>query len=717
MSVLSVPRIHVKGKASWNPATCNNNDQWSIYDFPKAELYWPGLEEFGITRDNVRETFAEWALEPRWFQEPGSKDPAAGWWQPPAEWDYFGGLEWSLHSASEQTVVTGGLLEHGGALITDDPLVGACFDVVGDTFPGGSFNTPARFVDNNPDCFWSSTFYLKRFQLGTRPAPGHYLTGEIEPGTYGCSRLFNMKYNLNRGRKLQIAGSGGTVVQGCIPADRLDLHPRDSMLLKRLEQALKDPGVKGLMIRCVCYLTRYFTLPEFDCVNQITDENQRTSAQYRLLAKLWREQLDNDKTPTANPAVSTVVGTIGLWQDQDADAVSNMPGGRFLIGKAQLPGKQGKATGLWTGPAVIETHPERSGERYVSLDLATTVAGVDYTGTKNDLGTLELNLVGGLDPQLIGMIPYAAYDKAAFEARSAIVDLKLPPTVTEDALRTGYLELSCQPPGAARTVVMHERLITIETEQRSYYVEQGTKGRITVQVRERGAVPQRDLNIRVKQYVPAPPQPLASGWYWQEPADDKKLIRFVDDKIKVPSGIGKAEVEFDLIAPGCPIVVFFSAEEFPGDLPPKIGMIPAESEKVAPWGPSSESTSWASYSCVRVMPFDNKLPDEFWSDWKTSGCRPEYAWEWVYRNILYLHDALYPVMRYVGGLDLGDKAVVDKNIDQIVELCGPELRDSTLYMPVSRELSNGKRTVLRYYQAIVHAVNNGEDLEKMERPV
>jgi hypothetical protein len=695
----------------------NNNDQWTVYDFPRGELYWPYLNKFGITEHNVRQKFQDFALEPMWYHDPGKPtDPYAGWWQPPGEWDYFGGMEWFLHSDKAHTSVTGGRLAHGGDLITDDPAVGAVFDAVGDTFPGGTFNTPARMVDNNPDAFWSTAFYLKRFQLGTRSAPERYLSGPIEPNTYMLSRLFNLQYNLNRDGMMQIAGVGGTVLQGCIPKGTLHLEPHGSQLLTRLKDRLKDDAVLGLMVRCTVSMTRYFNLDEFACCDEIRDKYKRTSAQYRLLVQKWREELAAQNTPSANPAVSSLVGTIGLWHK--TDPVTNSPGGRFLIPTASLPVPEG----AWPGPAVAEldpTSPGADGKRYVTVDLTTTVPAVDSTGAKLDVGTLELNLVTDQTVQRLGSIIPTKYDQQAFQESAGIVDVELDPGVTDQAMAGGMLQLTCQTPKNERMVLLQERTITVQTEHRSVYIEQGQAQQITVEVRERGVIPQRDVEIRVKQYVSAPVQPEADGTFWQDPSVTPEKTEYVElgsETIVAPKGTGRAVLTLATVNPGCAVVAFFPKEQFPADLPPRIGLCPMP-DGVA-WGPSYESTPWTYYTCVRVLPFDNELPRDFIAEWEKSGRSPDFAWEYVYRRVLYLYDALYPVMRYFGDLDLGDRAVVDKNIDQIVELMDPRLRDanSTIYMPVSRELSAGKYWVLRMYRAIVHGVNSGADMSELEVP-
>jgi hypothetical protein len=213
--------------------------------------------------------------------------------------------------------------------------------------------------------------------------------------------------------------------------------------------------------------------------------------------------------------------------------------------------------------------------------------------------------------------------------------------------------------------------------------------------------------LRVQQYVPWPLPPGANGQAWQlPPTEQHKVIELDQITVTVPADAGKIDIEFSVLRPGFPIIAFFPIDQFPDDLPKNIGPVPGE---------SSESTVWASYACARVLPFDDHLPDEFRRHFVESGRDPKAAWNFVYQRILYLYDVMYPVMRYFEGLDLGDRDAVDQNIDQIVQLSDPEMRHSTLYMPVTRELSAGKREVLKIYQKIVHAAEAGLPLDSTLR--
>ena len=427
MSVLSVPRLFFRGEASWNPATLNNNDQWETVDVVGAELNWSYLESQAppITRANARLRFPEWARTLRWYQ-----GEQGGWYQPPAEWNYYGGNEVALHTASARTVVTGTQLDYGVPVLGDhaeEALVGAYVDVAGDSYPGSAFAGAARVVDVNPDSFWSTCVFLRRVQIGDDSAPGALLDGEVEPGTFMTSAWLNLERNLNGCRDLELAAVGGAVFQACLPkGDTLRLPPpTSSPWAARVERELGRPEVKGLMVRMSVYLTRYFQGEAFqDC--------QGRSARYTRLCQLWDEQLAEGWEPGQNPAVSRVLGTVGLWIKGEPAGV---PTGRLLTPRARAA-VEGPAP---LGPAVVEVH---AAERVVSVDLGATVAERDGSGAKADLGPLSLVLEGdGAPPVVLATLEHADYAAERYEATAGIVDRRLPDGVDGNAVAAGTLRL------------------------------------------------------------------------------------------------------------------------------------------------------------------------------------------------------------------------------------------------------------------------------------
>jgi hypothetical protein len=58
-------------------------------------------------------------------------------------------------------------------------------------------------------------------------------------------------------------------------------------------------------------------------------------------------------------------------------------------------------------------------------------------------------------------------------------------------------------------------------------------------------------------------------------------------------------------------------------------------------------------------------------------------------------------MKYYGSLDLGSQAAVDQNIALLLQLTDGSMAGSSVYMPVTRDLSAGKRQVLEMYGWLV----------------
>ncbi|MBB5939749.1 hypothetical protein [Streptomyces zagrosensis] len=724
MSVLAVPRLYFNGVMSNNPATGNNNDQWPVYDFPHAELNWDYLNEqqSGITPENVRDTFPVWARQLRdYVDERGRK-----WQQCAGEWNYYGDMGWALHHRDLETRVTGTQLAHGTGPVTDDELVKqkAVIDVVGDPFPGNTFHTPARAIDNNPDAFWCTNFYLKKIQIGTVTAPECFVTGEVQPGTYMTSRWLNLQRNLNTDGMRQLAGVGAAMLQACLPKEELRITQGSSVALQALKDKVdNDSTVRGLMVRCVVYLTHYFNLDGFEDCNKIPDLGNRFTAQYSRLVRLWNDELEAGRVPSQNPTVSKVVGTVGLWHQ--GEDVTSGPCGRVLypkkkfFGWAPPPSKHEDPVSGWLGSAMVECHKAADGKRYAVIDLGSTIPETDGDALKAQLskkrqndaehGALELVLSTGGDK--LPAIPYGQYAKAAYERTSGIVELLIPDAVTDKMFNDADLSLkaAAMPVGDSGDVLT-ERATVVETDQRSTYLD-GDNVTITLHARTKGAKPTEPTTVRVAQYMPDPYPPGEStgGWHLvtlgRALSDYPPAVTFeggdaTSMEVTLTDGTGSFQINrIDDEQPGCPILVFFPGETKVEDLPEEIGPVPSTEGGL--------STASASFCCVRVLPRDKPVPTEFRTAVNactTDSAREHVAWKFLYDRVLYVYDVVYPVMRYVAGLDLGDKTSVDKNIAQIVELADPELRstdNSTLYMPSSRELSEGKYQVMKLYQWLV----------------
>jgi hypothetical protein len=153
-------------------------------------------------------------------------------------------------------------------------------------------------------------------------------------------------------------------------------------------------------------------------------------------------------------------------------------------------------------------------------------------------------------------------------------------------------------------------------------------------------------------------------------------------------------------APGFPIIVYYPY--LAGDTPPTF-------QPQIAFGfssPGVASIGTAFYSTVRALPYDNALPQAFVDCWNAEGAyagQPQYSsaqvWSFVYSNILYLYDMLYPAMSQI--IDFGSQSAVEAAIGPILARTAAPIEALYPYMPVTRELSLGKRLVLEAWGALV----------------
>ena len=88
-----------------------------------------------------------------------------------------------------------------------------------------------------------------------------------------------------------------------------------------------------------------------------------------------------------------------------------------------------------------------------------------------------------------------------------------------------------------------------------------------------------------------------------------------------------------------------------------------------------------------MLPFDDALerytPDSM------------LTWKFIYTNVLRVFDLVYPVMSQVR--NLADFNVIEQMAEQIKFAVSLDSFESTLYMPITRDLSAGKRKLLQRF--------------------
>jgi len=144
-------------------------------------------------------------------------------------------------------------------------------------------------------------------------------------------------------------------------------------------------------------------------------------------------------------------------------------------------------------------------------------------------------------------------------------------------------------------------------------------------------------------------------------------------QIVVPVTDGVAQFPIRYLQPGTAMLGFFP-----------LGM-PVETDNNFP------GTTTTFYAVIRLLGADNALidlPDD------------QITWPNTYADVLECYNLVYPKMSTI--FDLGSESAVEAMAKQILAVTEyPQRFDWTLFMPVTREMSKGKRSLLRRFCAKV----------------
>jgi hypothetical protein len=681
MSVLSFPRIFFKGYGSWDPCTFNNNDfaKFPTYNAAQAALNWPflAIQDPPITPDNFTRTFRPYAIK---LQDDSIDSPGGP--RVPCEWNMFGSHGVAFVQYQDYTTtVTGGATGYGQN-VTADPVVGTTLSIQGDT----QYSAP-KLVDTNPSSFWSSQIYYGSLQAGS--------------GNYSVSgpravRMHSRWINLSRvyaanSQLAQPAASVACCFQACIPNTGIVWQNgaapgQASPLLTALQEASTRTGAQGVMVRFTAYVNMYF---RNGILNGIAQQARNYTELAVLLAKAWETWNESGSTADffSQPCYSHVVGSIGVWNDGE---LASVPMGRYLSADDPVA-PAGATQTIPLGPASAQVDYESN---LLSLDLSSAIPEIAIAGTpassleKLDLGTLEVGILSGSNFTSIGSLDYAQYGRQAYEASAGIVDLPLPPSITPQQVQQGLLAIQASGASGPVTALLEQQYCA-ESDSRGIYLDQEGEQTFQITVLQQG-VPAAGASVLLAQYdqnlnlVPSAPPAYISFTLGEQQVMNSSSggVSTIVSVVKADgNGIATAGVAAQL--PGFPVVAFFP---FSGATPP------------AP-PPSLFPPGNMFYVTVRVLPFDDTLPQEFIELWNSTHDSTK-AWNFVYHRILYVYDMIFSVM--LNFVNLGSQTAFDNSaaaIKSLIEKSRAE--ESTSAMPVTRDLSEGKRIVLQLYLYLV----------------
>ncbi|HEY2294811.1 MAG TPA: hypothetical protein VGM86_29260 [Thermoanaerobaculia bacterium] len=709
MSVLSFPRIYFKGYMEWDPCTFNNNDwqEFPTYDGTNAALNWPFLATQGeqvppgITPENFTTTFRPWAIK----LQPDAVDQPPGA-RVPAEWNMFGshGVSFVRHEQYTTTIIGG---ETGyNQPVTADPLIGGPVTINGD---GGS--GPGRLVDTNPFSFWSSQIYFGQLSFGSgKCAISGPPSARMHSRWLYLSRIYSQDQELT-----QPAASVGCCFQAGIPYAQVAWPSAcDSPLASALQKAASQPTAQGIMVRFTAYVNLYFKNGVFNGISTQPGNYEELAAALAEAWDAWSKSGDTSKF-FSQPCYSHIVGAVGVW---NVGEVATVPVGRYLsaVNAVAPPGataakalaappRQYRATHQSTaakaggdGPPPIQLGPLVASVDYdarlISLDLNSTMPENGTPGewpsdlTKTDFGPLCLGVVNGdgTFTQIVA-IDYAQYQQSAYEASAGIIDIPFPEYGTGELLRNGALAIQVQGQTALR-----EQIYSAQTDSRGIYLDEGGQAQFSVAVYEMG-VPSPGTNVLIAKY---------DSNLSLIPTNQPQLVNFTNGSqteitiggvttavtIVTADGSGLAAVGIEAQSSGFPVLAFFPYTGSTLPQPP-----------AALLGPAGPLITYAFYATVRILPFDDAVPGEFVALWSSTHDQ-EAAWQFIYRQILYVYDMLFSVMlEYV---DLGSQDAVKNNLSSIWSAISAEAAQESSYaMPITRDLSAGKRLALQLWIYLV----------------
>lgn len=447
---------------------------------------------------------------------------------------------------------------------------------------------------------------------------------------------------------LAIAGPAAAAWQAVFPAKDIEIvRDDDSPLLSRLAAALRDENTLGLMLRLSTYYTRYFTR------SLGRDGVEAASAQAAIAALAARHARGE---VVSNPACSKVVGTLGLWLAGDSETAIS---GRYLLPVPLPPPPpsppQDPPPPLAAGPAAAEFHPEPG---ILSLDLSNTIPEVDTTLKKSDLDPITVSVTrAGVTTQL-GTIKTTDYDRNAYEARGGIVDLPVTdPADAAELIREGQLALRTGDAAtvADRELIAQEQELVAFCDDACVYLEDGQTQQVSVVVRERGAVPTTQPLFLVVAAYDGDQGEVAVRDPQELPATGAVTVR-IDSSERVIEHLGLIVVPDDQV---------FTV-------------------------PAMLAVDTGQFLSVRTLPADDDLPKVADDD---------LSWELIFDKVLSHYHAVTPRMSTI--IDLSDRDAVRTFATRILEVTDPALFETTRYMPVTRDMSANRRTLLRRYCAMV----------------
>lgn len=664
MSYLGKPRIGFFGSdAMTNPSTANNENVMHLLDYDNVRLINPPAAEGSDLPTMSDAAYREWMTTLITYSDPLDQIPDSTQpnWRPtmPGYWNY-----WGDH-----------LTTFGGATITstwldDDPLTAPGSDAL----LGANIVFNARIVDLNPADTYCSQFVAAGFSVVGSDLEGN--RAELLRGvpTTSMTRWLNF---------YRYYGAG--TFQAVIPNSSLsfidDAGAPDSRGLRALRDGARHGG--GLLLRWC-----FYGMKAARSMLEMYDAFQQGEA-------------------ALNPKIGRVVGSIGVWNGTDmvstpVGRIFQQPGPPYFPASGELEAQAKRRhfpvkthedveRVVTTGNLLNATSAELDcakkmgpaaavvlGNRVV-LDLNTAFPEItcdpDATGDpfqKHDFGTVNLELVyGSGSPVVLGSVQY---DAETYQQLGGVWEVPFDPaSETGQHIADGFFQLRDE---AGNVLLQEIDVVNIITDDQAVYLDMdqtsdGVKaaGTAALRVFIKGEPISEPITISVERWndvqIPGRANSVNPLVVTATEIVEQRSDAF---SWEIPAG-GQAEVPIEAERPACYKLRY---------IPPGMDVDPSE-------------PAWAVeyFSCFRVLPYDDysHVPDA------------ELTFEFVYDEVFSYYSILYPVMANIIPWGPANTPRDPERVEQFASLILQAIDESrlgtALEMPITRELSAGKRALLQ----------------------
>lgn len=295
------------------------------------------------------------------------------------------------------------------------------------------------------------------------------------------------------------------------------------------------------------------------------------------------------------------------------------------------------------GSYPVATAMARVSSSSVTLDLSNSIKETGLDLVKQDLGTLSLvtlDEAGAVSGAPLGELPYASYAREAYDLTAGVITLPLSPEAAE---RAGQRDLGLV--DASGKLLLRERVLRACPDTPNLYLDAGETGLSRVLVLDRGAP------ITGPATVTMAVQGAAAG--------QGTTVQVLDGVASFP--MSTTSDTGSVLG----YVLMASRGEAP---PPPPQQYPAIDPQVI------------DYFYVRVLPADSEV------------AKLEPTWANVYARVLSEWQAMAPCMD--NWLRLDDPDQVKAYAALVRKLTDKSQFEAFRYMPVTRDLSAGKRALL-----------------------